>query len=129
MQMVTFSMCFLRCSGIPNFCVKYVYTDSGKPRKSQGMNIFSSSQSLYKLPIPICGEIIELNKTGIVGSQPPSQHFLLMKWWLTLKSSHLWVLFLISVVNHLLSPLKGYKVPNKVDKQNRQYLLIFMGPV
>ena len=35
MQKVTFSMCFLRCSGILNFCVNYVHNDSGKPQKSQ----------------------------------------------------------------------------------------------
>ena len=36
MKKVTFSMCFLRCSGILNFCSNYVHTDSGKPQKSKG---------------------------------------------------------------------------------------------
>ena len=40
MQKVTFSMCFLRCSGILNFYVNYVHTDSGKPQKSQGKLFF-----------------------------------------------------------------------------------------
>ena len=31
MQKVTFSMCFLRCSGILNFDANYVQTYSGKP--------------------------------------------------------------------------------------------------
>ena len=60
-------------------------------------NIFSSILSLYKLPIPICGEIIQLNKRIIFGSQPPSEHILWRKWWLTLKSSQLWGLFLTSI--------------------------------
>ena len=62
-----------------------------------GMNTFSSSQPLYKLPMPICEEIIQLNKTNIFGSQPPCQHILWMKWWLTLRNSHLWGLFLTSI--------------------------------
>ena len=36
MKKVTFSMCFLMCSGILNFCSNYVHTDSGKPQKSKG---------------------------------------------------------------------------------------------
>ena len=40
MQKVTFSICFLRCSGILNFCANYVHTDSGKPQKSQGKLFF-----------------------------------------------------------------------------------------
>ena len=40
MQKVTFSMCFLRCSGILNFCANYVHTDLGKPQKSQGKLFF-----------------------------------------------------------------------------------------
>ena len=40
MQKVTFSMCFLRCSGILNFCTNYVHTDLGNPQKSQGKLFF-----------------------------------------------------------------------------------------
>ena len=39
-EKVTFSMCFLRCSGILNFCANYVHTDSRKPQKSQGKLFF-----------------------------------------------------------------------------------------
>ena len=41
MLKVTFSMCFLRCSGILNFCANYVHTGSGKPQKSPGKLFFS----------------------------------------------------------------------------------------
>ena len=40
MQKVTFSLCFLRCSGILNVCANYVHTDSGKHQKSQGKLFF-----------------------------------------------------------------------------------------
>ena len=40
MKKVTFSMCFLGCSGILNFYANYVHTDSGKPQKSQGKLFF-----------------------------------------------------------------------------------------
>ena len=66
-----------------------------------GMNIFSSSQPLDKLPIPIFGEIILFNNTESFGSQRPSQHILWMKWWLTLKSSYLYGLFLTSIIHQL----------------------------
>ena len=38
------------------------------------VNIFSSSQPLYMLPIPNCGEIIQPIKTYIFGCQPPSEN-------------------------------------------------------
>ena len=40
MRKVTFSMCFLRCCGILNFCTNYAHTDSRKPQKSQGKLFF-----------------------------------------------------------------------------------------
>ena len=40
-----------------------------------GMNIFSSSQPLYMLPVPSGGEIIQLNNTDIFGCQPPINTF------------------------------------------------------
>ena len=39
-QKVTFSMCFLRCSGLLNFCSSYAHTDSGKSQESQGKLLF-----------------------------------------------------------------------------------------
>ena len=39
-----------------------------------GVNIFSSSQPLYMLPVPNCGEIIQPINTDISGCQPPSEN-------------------------------------------------------
>ena len=45
--------------------------------QNQGTNIFSSSKPLYKLPIPICEEIIQLNNTDIFWpSATKSTHFM-----------------------------------------------------
>ena len=54
MQKFTFSMCFLRCSGILNCCANYVHTDSGKtskiPRKS--IHFLELSECLIKISAP-----------------------------------------------------------------------------
>ena len=47
-----------------------------QPPKLLGMNIFSPSQPVDKLHIPICREITRLNNTDIFGGQQSSQHIL-----------------------------------------------------
>ena len=63
-----------------------------------GVNIFSSSQPLYMLPVPNCGEIIQPINTYFWLSTTKWKHILWMKWWLTLKSWYLWGLFLTSIM-------------------------------
>ena len=54
MQKITFSVCFLRCSGILNFYANYVHTDSGKPQKSEYKSILSLqlSECLIEISTP-----------------------------------------------------------------------------
>ena len=60
MRKVTFSISFLRSSGILNFCTNYIHTDSGKPLKSQ-----------RKLFFPF-NSVIQLSESHIEISTPTS---------------------------------------------------------
>ena len=59
--------------GFKDHCVSH---QPCQPPKLLGMNIFSSSQPLDKLHIPICREITQLNNKDIFGGQQSSQHIL-----------------------------------------------------
>ena len=53
-------------------------------------------------------KLFSLTTQIFFGHQPPSQHILWMKWWLTWKSSHLWGLFLTSIPFHSAKFFKYY---------------------
>ena len=78
-------------------CVSHQLCQLAIITENLGVNIFSSSQPLYMLPIPNCGEIIQPIKTYFWLSTTKWKHILWMKWWLILKISYLWGLFLASI--------------------------------
>ena len=78
-------------------CVSHQLCQLAIITENLGVNIFSSSQPLYMLPIPNCGEIIQPIKTYFWLSTTNWKHILWMKWWLILKISYLWGLFLASI--------------------------------